>query len=56
MVAVGGTTAFTVIVELAVIEHPQEFVAVSVYVVVAAGQALGFKTLLAESPVVGAQE
>ena len=51
----GTIGPFTVNVELAVAVQPQEFVTVSVYVVVEVGQATGFKILVADKPVVGVQ-
>ena len=52
--ATGGFT--TVIVALAVVTHPHELVAVSVYVVLLVGHAVGFKILVADNPAVGVHE
>jgi len=49
-VKVGVTLGVTVTVAVATVGQPQEFVTVNVYVVVLAGQALGFKIFVADKP------
>jgi hypothetical protein len=52
---VGVTGGVTVIGTVAVVEHPHSFVTVRLYEVEDVGHAVGFKTFVADRPVVGDQ-